>query len=163
MGEASGWKPDLQSSQGTVAAVSLQKQNSDRPFQESWRLWNWKLRGNSWSDLHGVGLPCPGQQANHCFSIGKALRLSPATSTASASDVASSSTMPWSPRKQAPCLHICMVSVHPVQIKRMDLPVFLMGPAEPLRAKNQLNFRPRCSFNNQGKQCQKVFFTAGMD
>lgn len=55
MGEASGWKPDLQSSQGTVVAVSLQKQNNDRPFQESWRLWNWKLKGNSWSDLRGIG------------------------------------------------------------------------------------------------------------
>lgn len=68
VGEASGWKSDLQSSWGSVAVVSLQKQNSDRPFQESWRLWNWKLRCNSWSDLHGTGLLCPRLRTNHSSS-----------------------------------------------------------------------------------------------
>lgn len=141
VGEASGWKSDLQNSWGSVAVVSLQKQNSNRPFQESWRLWNWKLRCNSWSDLHGTGLLCPRLCTNHARDY------APTTAPLQwstredgwgllrASSDGTSSTASRSPRKQAWWLQITVLPTHLLQSNRTKRPVFLVGLAETLSTK----------------------------
>lgn len=135
--KASGWKPDLQSSWGMVEFASLPKQESDCPFQECWRLWNWKPRGNSCSHLRGTGMSCLRWCTKHGSSVlgeggqGLLWALAPTTGSSSAG------WWSWRAGKQAWWLQITTVSVRLAQTNETEGPGFFVSLTELLSTEEE--------------------------